>query len=522
MSGIIILQRLENYPLRSRISHPKENLFSFPKSANIRWSTRSVFKYFSTQKQIMKQKSLPFYLFIFLLLVVPSIYGQAIPELIFRNPVLESGTALQNGAKYRFKNAAAGVDAMVEIKQRSASNVEVRNIDLTSFGWDNAFQPELGISGTVAPYQEWWVEFEISFLKAGTNKTQKLDKFDATSLDVDGDNVSIQEFVKMEKAKKVTYSTLTNLMNGAPETKIECGECGHPSALETCSNCSGTGKNGSSNCGNCKGSGKLHEHCDHAWDGESNYAIQGPVLNFINIDTLGTAVMATYNYENKDKIKLKIGAKSGAQPSSAGMRLNSIWFKAFNLSPMGVLPVKLTGFNAKYNKQNVDLTWTTEQERTFNYFIVEKSVNGIDFKETAVVFAKDNGQIKKEYSFTDEEITANKGILYYRLKMVDASMQSQKSMIRVIKIGEVFTDVNIQAYPNPVVNELRITVPATWQNTKVTYDLYSANGTILKHVVNNNANQTETLAMTGFNPGVYVVKVNSGTETVVKQIMKSK
>ncbi|MGZ5135672.1 MAG: hypothetical protein ACXWCG_10995, partial [Flavitalea sp.] len=162
----------------------------------------------------MKQKSLPFYLFGCLLLIVPNLYAQVIPELVFRNPVLESGTALKNGAKYRFANAGKDIDAKVEIKRRSASNVVINNIDLTSFGWDKAFQPELGILGTVAPNQFWWVEFEISFYKKGTNTRQQVSQFDVTSLDVDGDNVSIQEFVQFEKPKSVTYSAITSLTSG--------------------------------------------------------------------------------------------------------------------------------------------------------------------------------------------------------------------------------------------------------------------------------------------------------------------
>lgn len=469
----------------------------------------------------MKQKSLPFYLFVCLLMLVQGIYAQVVPELIFRNPVLENGTHLKDGAKYRFKDAAVGIDALVEIRKRSAGNVEVRSIDLTSFGWEKAFQPELGIAGTVPPNHEWWVEFEISFLKAGTNSNKKVDQFDVTSLDVDGDNVSIQEYIKLERPKSVAYSTVTNLTNGLPEAAIECGACSKSSPLEMCSNCSGTGKNGSGTCGNCKGTGKIHEECDHAWDGESNYSIQGPVLNFLNIDTLGTAVMATYRYENKDKIRLKIGGKSGVRSSTAGMRLNSLWFRAFNLTSLGILPVKLSDFNAKYNDQTVVLTWSTEQEKTFSHFIVEKSTNGTDFKEAAVIFPKEQGVITTEYSFTDATIASNKGIIYYRLKMVDANLQMQNSPVRVIKLIDPTAQVNVQAYPNPVVNELRITVPSAWQSSVVTYDLFSANGKMLRHIISNNANQTEVLRVNDLNPGIYIVKVSSGNETAVKQIMKS-
>ena len=307
----------------------------------------------------MKQKSLHFKNFfrlsltVALFLIVSGLYAQEIPELVFRNPVLVSGTALKDGAKYRFSEAAPGIDAIVEVRKRSASNVVINNIDLTSFGWDKAFQPELGIPGTVAPYQNWWVEFEVSFVKTGTDKKKTVDKFDVTSLDVDGDNVSIQEYVIMEKPKSITYSTISSLVNDAVDNEVECGVCGESSTLMTCTSCLGTGLLGL--CGTCDGTGKTHSTCHHAWDGETNQNVQGPIQNYLNIDTLGTAVMATYRYEDKDKIRMKVGARSNARTSTAGMRLNSMWYRSFNLAPLGLLPVKLTNFAAKYDKQNVAL-----------------------------------------------------------------------------------------------------------------------------------------------------------------------
>ena len=473
----------------------------------------------------MKQKSLLFKFFLLsalttaLFLTDSNVHAQVVPELIFRNPVLENGTALKDGAKYRFANATDGIDAIVEIRKRSAGNVVINNIDLTSFGWDKAFQPELGIPGRVAPYQNWWVEFEVTFVKAGTNSKKKVSKFDVTSLDVDGDNVSIQEYVTMEKPKSISYSTISSLINNSADNEVECGECGESSMLETCTNCLGTGLAGL--CGNCKGTGKIHTTCDHAWDGQVSQNLQGPIQNYLNIDTLGTAVMATYRYENTDKIRMKIGAKSNAASSTAGMRLNSMWYRSFNLSPLGILPVKLTNFSAKYEKQQVSLNWSTEQEKTFSHFILEKSSNGVDFKETAVVFAKDNGAFSKEYSLNDDVSENAKGFIYYRLKMVDVNQKAQTSAIRVIKIGGEVAEVKIQAYPNPVVNELRVTIPSAWQNQPVTYDLYSLNGKMVKQVISKSASQTEVFPMTNLNAGMYIVKVTSGQQTATRQIIKS-
>ncbi|MGZ5133605.1 MAG: T9SS type A sorting domain-containing protein, partial [Flavitalea sp.] len=312
-----------------------------------------------------------------------------------------------------------------------------------------------------------------------------------------------------------------------PDVEIECGNCNSKSVLEMCTRCSGNGTIGSGKCGDCDGSGKLYSACRHAWDGEINYNVTGPVLNFLNIDTLGTAVMSSYHYEKKDRITIKMGGKSGAKSSTAGMRLNSIWFRAFNLSAIGVLPTKLNDFNAKYDNQNVILTWATEQERNFNHFIIEKSINGTDFKEETIIFGKDNGAVVKQYSFIDNLSSSKKGItsgyngiIYYRLRLVDMNMTSQKSVIRIIKISEM-NDVKVQAFPNPVVNELRITVPSAWQNKPVIYDLYAINGKIVRRVVTKNANQTEVLHIKDLNPGVYVVRVSSGNETVTKQVVKN-
>jgi hypothetical protein len=440
-------------------------------------------KYFSTQKEFMKQKSLHFKIFLGfsllagLLLFATSTRAQAIPEFVFINPVLESGTDLQDGAKYRFGNAAAGIDAIVEIKKRSAANVVLNNIDLTNMGYEKAFQPELGIAGTVAPYQDWWVEFEISFVMAGTNSSKTIDEFDVSSLDVDGDNVSIQEYLIMEKPTSVTYSTISSLI---ANTSVD--EYGY-----------------------------------------SCQSVQGPIQNYLNIDTLGTAVMSVYHYENTDKISLKIGAKSNGASSAAGMRLNSLWFRSFNLAPLSLLPVKLTNFSAKYDNQIVSLTWTTEQEKSFSHFIVERSDNGTDFKETAVIFAQDNASLVKNYSFADALKTAGKSFVYYRLKMVEVDQRTQISAIRVIKTGDEVAEVKVQvqAYPNPVVNDLRITVPSTWQNKPVTYDLYSMNGKLVKHIASSSASQTEVFSMMNLNAGMYIVKVSSGNETAVKQVMKS-
>ena len=205
------------------------------------------------------------------------------------------------------------------------------------------------------------------------------------------------------------------------------------------------------------------------------------------------------------------------------MRMNSLWFRSFDLTPAAsTMPVNLMSFNAKLDKQTVFLNWATQQEKNFNHFLLERSIDGKEFKQTALVFADDNGALQKEYGYKDALNNITKGIIYYRLKMVDIDGKYKYSSTRVIRLGEQNDMASVITYPNPTKNELRITIPSSWQDEKVVFDLYNVNGQIVKHIVNGKAGQTETVNVADIAEGVYIVKVMMGNETAIQRIVKSK
>lgn len=445
----------------------------------------------------------------------------AAPELVFINPVLVSGTANKEGAVYRFSNVTTGVDAEIKLKKFSRPDIIMKNVDLPDLGWGKAFQPQFGLPGNVAGNQNWYVDFECTFYEAGKNKKQKMERFDLTSLDVDGDGSSLSEYVVMEKPKSIVYSSLSSLTKGIPDLEMECGECGKSSVLVACSNCSGTGRNGSSACGNCNGNGKLHDECDHAWDGSTNHFVQGTILNFANIDTAATQVMATYTYENKDKINFRMGGKTDSRGSNgAGIRLNSLWFRSFSLAPQySLLPVKLQDFSAAYNNSQVNLKWASAQENQFSHFIVEKSFDGTNFYDLSILLTSDNS---KEYTFTDANVVNKSGVIYYRLKMVNTDKNISFSSIRVVRLGQQQENATILTYPNPTINEIRVTIPSAWQNNPVSVTVYDQTGQVVKHINRTNASQTETIAVNDLQKGIFIIKAATSTEQVIKRFVKIK
>jgi hypothetical protein len=236
----------------------------------------------------------------------------------------------------------------------------------------------------------------MTFYSAGTSTKQSIDTVDITALDVDGDGLSISEYVTYDNPNSISYSTvsyLTSSATGILGQVFECDDCHLLSVLVSCINCGGDGLVGASTeCPVCEGSGMIYIGCGHAYEGGTGSTMVGPVNNFMNIDTTATQVMATYQYLNRDKIKFRYGAKSNLNASNgAGIRLNSTWFRQFELGPVIVLPVELVSFSAMLSSDNkVNVRWTTAMEKNVRHFVIERSADGREFTDAGLVYAYGN------------------------------------------------------------------------------------------------------------------------------------
>jgi Secretion system C-terminal sorting domain len=414
-------------------------------------------------------------------------FTQAIPELIFKNPVLISGTAGQNGAKYRFCNVSAGslpLDAIVEIKGRSANDVVLSCIDSTGIGWDKAFQPTIGIP-EVGANREWWMEFKIEFYDATTNNKRKIDTFYVTGLDIDGDNVNLNEWTEMKKAMQLKVSAVSSLATSLLNSVIDLLD--------------------SDNNGN-------------------DYRINGPITNYTNIDTAASSVMATYKYAKKDQITFKLGGRTSASGGSSGaaaMRMNSLWFKQFSLVPVPItLPVNLIDYSATLNKTKVDLKWTTSSEKNVSHFEIERSTDGTNYSQAGLIFAYGNTSDDKTYTLSNDVSNVQSTLLYYRLRSFDIDGKSQLSQVRIIRIGKQNEMLSMVTYPNPVTSGLRITLPSAWQKKEVVLTVFNLSGQMIKTVRIGNASQTETIMVNDLAKGFYLIKGLCGTETAQQKIIK--
>ena len=187
---------------------------------------------------------------------------------------------------------------------------------------------------------------------------------------------------------------------------------------------------------------------------------------------------------------------------------------------LGTLPVKLIDFTAKYTKPNVSLNWSTAQEKNFSHFVLQQSSDGINFSDLAVVFGAGESDSRQDYSYVDKTLAGRKGLVYYRLLSVDIDNKAAYSTVRIIRLSDDVQKVSITTYPNPVNNELRITVPADWQSKKVVYEIVNANGQVAKRMQTANSSQTETINTSNLAPGFYIARVTCDGVTTQQKIVK--
>ena len=176
-----------------------------------------------------------------------------------------------------------------------------------------------------------------------------------------------------------------------------------------------------------------------------------------------------------------------------------------------VLPVELVNFSIVCNTDtdyNI-LEWTTESELNNDYFLIEGSYDGIDYKIIDTIPGQGttnqqtNYKIKTKYNF-----------IYYRLKQID--FDGTKKIY-----GPITNDCNIEddiynIYPNPIKDKLNIFI----NSKKSLHDIIiiDNSGRIVhteKFETNANINK-KVLNLSQLSNGHYIIKINSKQFKFVK------
>lgn len=108
-----------------------------------------------------------------------------------------------------------------------------------------------------------------------------------------------------------------------------------------------------------------------------------------------------------------------------------------------ILPVSLIAFTANKEVDKIDLFWQTAEERQSDFFEIQYSRDGSEWRAMERIPAQGTSLVKQQYSYT--HLNPGVGLHYYRLRMVDKDETFAYSRIQHAYIHGLATNV----FPNP-------------------------------------------------------------------------
>jgi hypothetical protein len=119
------------------------------------------------------------------------------------------------------------------------------------------------------------------------------------------------------------------------------------------------------------------------------------------------------------------------------------------------LPVELLFINAKANKLDAIVRWSTASEYNSRGFAIERSFDGTTFTEIDFVKGAGNSKSTLQYSYQDVNVFTKTQVVYYRLKQVDVDGSYTYSEVVSVKQAATQTE-QVVVYPNPIINDVTV------------------------------------------------------------------
>jgi trimeric autotransporter adhesin len=181
----------------------------------------------------------------------------------------------------------------------------------------------------------------------------------------------------------------------------------------------------------------------------------------------------------------------------------------------------LVQFTAKYTRPDVTFSWKGALEVSLSYYQIEHSADGNEFTTTGIVRGSEKNANDAGYTYIDKSVASQSGFMYYRLKIVNTDGKFIYSPVRMVRLGDDLPGGELDVFPNPVINDATLALPAAWQNLPVSIDLYNANGHLINSLHTTGDNETEALSMSAFMKGIYFVRVSCGKEHAIQKLIKN-
>lgn len=181
------------------------------------------------------------------------------------------------------------------------------------------------------------------------------------------------------------------------------------------------------------------------------------------------------------------------------------------------LPVRIVSFNGSINNHKAEINWSVAENETGNRFEIEKSANGTNFSQAAIVI-NTNKQGSENYSYTDASFS---GSSYYRLKVVnqDGTITYSRTISLKDAIDTKASAVSVQ---NPVVSSMNFSFIATTTGS-YNVNVYNTAGVRISGTQMNMQKGMNATSLSVDNkvvPGIYILEITNGSDKSIAKFVK--
>ncbi len=215
---------------------------------------------------------------------------------------------------------------------------------------------------------------------------------------------------------------------------------------------------------------------------------------------------ATNVSDSGDRYRVIVATTSDNLSSASCQVTDGVSIISLSVMDCGVvLSTELLSFHAKLLNGYAQLNWSSGGEEEGVYYIIEKSVDGMNFQAIGTVNRLQNGATVNYYSFADPELLRAKA--WYRVVINAADRQRKHSQVLQLKPG--LPSFEILHVVNPFRDNLRFDVSLT-ESSALTIELFDNSGRRVREekqiayagVNSMSLSQTGNLA-----PGVYTLRI---------------
>jgi uncharacterized repeat protein (TIGR01451 family) len=182
-----------------------------------------------------------------------------------------------------------------------------------------------------------------------------------------------------------------------------------------------------------------------------------------------------------------------------------------------VLSCDIITFRASLQQQQTRLDWTVLCEQDVNHFVVERSIDRVNFVPVSTINGRPGRNAAESYFNYDNISGLPAGLIYYRLKTVlHGDKEKYSAIIAVRNATGISTDV--QVLPNPVKDQLQLLISSPEKMiTKLV--VVDATGRTVQYynVTLMNGSNSFSYPVTQLAGGLYYLRVMIGQEMITRK-----